>query len=151
MRIALGSDHAGYQLKTSILAWLAEKGVPHRDLGAHRLELEDDYPDFAAAVARSVARGESDLGIAICATGVGSCIVANKVAGVRAALCSDTFCARYSRLHNNANVLCLGARTLGEGLALEIVEAWIRESFTGEARHRRRLEKVARLEELVGE
>jgi ribose 5-phosphate isomerase B len=147
MRIAVGSDHAGYELKRHIVEWLAERGVDHTDVGARALDPEDDYPDFARAVCRAVLSRECDFGIIICATGVGSCIAANKLSGIRAALCGDTFCAKYSRLHNDANVLCLGGRVVGPGLALQIVETWIGEPFGDEERHRRRLEKVARLEE----
>jgi ribose 5-phosphate isomerase B len=146
MKIAIGSDHAGYVLKASIISWLTEHQIPYLDLGAHSLNPGDDYPDFAAAVARAVASKEADLGITICGTGVGSCIAANKVAGVRAALCADCYCAKYSRLHNDANVLCLGARVLGPGLAVEIVAAWLGVSFSGEERHRRRIGKLSQLE-----
>jgi ribose 5-phosphate isomerase B len=146
MRIAIGSDHAGYVLKASIVCWLTERQIAYLDLGADSLDPDDDYPDFAAAVARAVASRKTDLGITICGTGVGSCIAANKVAGVRAALCTDSYCAKCSRLHNDANVLCLGARVLGAGLAVEIVCAWLGTSFSGEERHRRRIGKVTRLE-----
>jgi len=146
MRIAVGADHAGWELKSAVIVWLTGKQIPHLDVSAGPPDPNDDYPDSAAAVARSVARGESDLGIIICGTGVGSCIAANKIPGVRAALCTNTFSARHSRSHNNANVLCLGGRVLGPGLALEIVETWLNTPFSGEPRHRRRLEKLARLE-----
>lgn len=146
MRIAIGSDHAGHSLKSAIISWLTERQVPFLDVGGHSLEADDDYPDSAAAVGRAVANREADLGIVICGTGVGSCIAANKVPGVRAALCVDTFCARYSRLHNDANVLCLGGRVLGADLALEIVDVWLGTSFSGEERHRRRLHKIGALE-----
>jgi len=146
VRIAIGSDHAGYDLKVFLRDRLASQAVEVHDVGPDRLEPGDDYPDFARAVADSVARGESDLGIMICSTGVGSCIAANKVPGIRAALCHDTFSARMSRLHNDANVLCLGASVLGPALAEEIVETWIGEAFSGEERHRRRLDKVAKIE-----
>jgi ribose 5-phosphate isomerase B len=146
MRIAVGSDHAGHELKARLLAWLADRGFDHLDVGARSFDPEDDYPDFAAAAARAVSRGECDLGIVLCATGIGSCVVANKIAGIRAAVCHDTYSARYSRLDNDANVLCLGARVVGEGLALEIVATWLGESFSGEARHRRRIGKVIALD-----
>ncbi len=146
MRIAVGADHAGWELKSAVIAWLTAKRLPHLDVNPGPQDPHDDYPDSAAAVARSVAGGESDFGIAICGTGVGSCITANKIPGIRAALCTDTFSARHSRLHNNANVLCLGGRVLGPGLALEIVEIWLNTPFSGEPRHQRRLEKLARLE-----
>lgn len=146
MRIAVGADHAGWELKSALVAWLREQDIACLDVNPQPPVCDDDYPDAAAAVARAVTSGESDLGIVICGTGVGSCITANKVAGVRAALCTNTFCARLSREHNDANVLCLGARVLGTELALDIVHTWVNTRFSGEARHRRRLEKVARLE-----
>lgn len=142
MRVAVGSDHAGFRLKASILRWLAEHRVPHLDVGALALEPEDDYPDHVAAVARRILEGESDLGIMICGTGQGSCMAANRIPGIRGAACSDTFSARLSRLDNDANVLCLGARVVGEGLALEIVETWLNTAFSGDERHRRRIAKM---------
>jgi ribose 5-phosphate isomerase B len=146
MRIAIGSDHAGYDMKKQLSDWLSHRGVDVRDVGAHSLDPSDDYPDFAVAVARRVQKGESDGGIVVCSTGVGSCIAAGKVRGVRAALCHDAFCARMCREHNDANVLCLGADIVGAALAREIVGAWIDASFSGEERHRRRLAKVADIE-----
>jgi len=115
-------------------------------VGPHTLDPADDYPDYAQKVAESVAHGEADFGLMICSTGVGSCIAANKVAGVRAALCSDTFCARMSRSHNNANVLCLGANALGPALAREILDTWLDTPFSGDERHQRRLDKIKRIE-----
>lgn len=150
MRVAIGADHAGYPLKASIISWLEEHHIGHLDVGAHKLDPADDYPDYASAVARAVAAKQADLGITICGTGVGSCIAANKVPGIRAALCTDTYCARYSRLHNDANVLCLGARVLGVEVAMEIVATWLETSFTGGERHRRRLGKLAELEKEAG-
>jgi ribose 5-phosphate isomerase B len=146
MRIAIGADHAGFALKTELVAWLARRGLHCRDVGAACYQPDDDYPDYAVAVARAVAAGEADLGIMVCGTGTGSCIAANKVPGVRAAVCSDTFSARCSREHNDANVLCLGERVVGVGVAQEVVAAWLGETFSGEERHRRRLAKVRALE-----
>jgi ribose 5-phosphate isomerase B len=147
MRVAVGSDHAGYELKCRVVEWLAERETPCLDLGPPAFDPTDDYPDFAAAVARAVANQDCDLGIVVCATGIGSCIAANKVAGVRAAVCSETYSARYSRLHNDANVLCLGSRVVGIGLALEIIEAWLNASFSGDKRHARRVAKIGELED----
>lgn len=146
MRIAIGSDHTGYQLKSLIIEWLGERKIECHDVGPHSFDPDDDYPDFAVLVAKAVAARECDLGIIICATGIGSCIAANKVDGIRGALCHDTFSARLSRLHNDANVLCLGARVVGEGLARELLEVWLSESFSGDARHQRRLDKLAQLD-----
>ncbi len=146
MLIALGADHAGFDLKEQIRGWLAQREIEVLDLGPHTFNPEDDYPDFARAVAQSVAGGESDLGIIVCSTGIGSCIAANKLKGVRAALCQDTFCARMTRLHNDANVLCLGSNVVGPLLAQEIANTFISTSFSGEERHRRRVAKIAEIE-----
>jgi ribose 5-phosphate isomerase B len=151
MRIAIGADHAGFALKTELVAWLGQRGLTCRDVGAACYQPDDDYPDYAVAVAQAVAAGEAELGIVVCGTGVGSCIAANKVPGVRAAVCSDTFSARGSRAHNDANVLCLGERVVGVGLAEEVVAAWLGESFSGDERHRRRLAKVRALEPETGD
>lgn len=146
MLIALGADHAGFDLKEQIRGWLSQRGIEVLDLGPHTFNPEDDYPDFARAVALSVAGGESDLGIIVCSTGIGSCIAANKLKGVRAALCQDTFCARMTRLHNDANVLCLGSNVVGPLLAQEIANTFVSTSFSGEERHRRRVAKIAEIE-----
>jgi ribose 5-phosphate isomerase B len=146
MRVAIGADHAGFALKTELAAWLQSRGVDCRDVGADSHDAGDDYVPYAAAVARAVAGGEADRGVAICGTGVGSCIVANKVPGVRAVVCSDTFSARVSRQHNDANVLCLGERVVGVGLARELLEVWLGTAFSGDARHRRRIQQIAALE-----
>ena len=146
MRVAIGSDHAGYQLKEHLRDWLAPRDMEVDDVGPHALDPADDYPDFAGAVGEAVRTGRADLGIVICSTGIGSCITANKLPGVRAALCHDTFSARLSRLHNDANVVCLGANVVAARLAEEILAAWLSASFSGEERHRRRVEKISRLE-----
>ena len=146
MRVAIGSDHAGYQLKEHVRTWMAERRIDVRDVGPRTFDPADDYPDFARAVAELVRTGQADLGVVICATGVGSCIVANKVRGVRAALVHEAFSARLSRLHNDANVLCLGAGIVAPRYAEEILAAWLEVSFSGEERHRRRLDKVAQIE-----
>ena len=142
--IALGCDHAGVQLKGSIAELLASRGVDYRDYGTYD-EASCDYPDYAEKVGRAVVGGEAERGILVCGTGVGISIAANKVAGVRAALCSDTFTAHLSREHNDANVLCLGARVVGVGLALDIVSAWLEARFEG-GRHQRRVDKIQALE-----
>ncbi len=145
LKIALGSDHGGYQLKEEIKRWLTEKGEYEvRDFGTYS-EGSCDYPDVALPVARAVAQGECSLGILVCGTGIGVSIVANKVPGIRAALCHDTFSARASREHNDANILTLGERVIGRGLALEIVEAWLNGSFAG-GRHQRRVDKINALD-----
>lgn len=147
MHIAVGADHAGYELKAEILSLLEELGHSYRDFGPHKKEPEDDYPDFGIPVARAVTEGEVDLGILLCGSGVGMCILANKVKGIRAALCHDTFSARSSREDDDANILCLGARVIGVEMAKEIVKAWLSATFSGADRHRRRVKKVMGLEE----
>jgi len=145
MRIAIGSDHAGFHLKGEIIKLLERLGHDCRDLGTYSQE-SCDYPDYAQAVAKAVARGECERGILICATGIGMSMAANRVKGVRAALCHDLFSARRSREHNDANVLCLGAEVVGVGLALEIVRTWLAAEFSGGERHRRRVEKIEAME-----
>ena len=144
MRIALGSDHGGFHLKEELKAYLAEKGIEYQDFGTYDAGVVD-YPDFAVLVAGAVQGGGFDRGILCCGTGIGVSIAANKVPGIRAALCHDTFSARASREHNDANILALGERVIGPGLAREIVEVWLQSEFTG-GRHARRLQKIAELE-----
>ncbi len=143
-RIVLGADHGGYLLKEEVRRLLEEMGVPYEDLGTHSAE-SVDYPDYARAVAERILAGEAELGILVCGTGIGMSIAANKVPGIRAALCGDVYSARMSRQHNDANVLCLGGRVLGPELAREIVRAWLGASFEG-GRHARRLAKIQALE-----
>ena len=136
--IAIGSDHGGYDLKQSVIRHLQEKGIPFEDMGCHGKE-SCDYPVYGRAVAEAVAEGRFDKGIVICTTGIGISIVANKVKGVRCALCADTFSAKMTRLHNDANVLAMGGGILGENLALEIVDTFLNTPFSGEAKHCRRI------------
>lgn len=139
--IAIGCDHAGYQLKNVIIAYLKEKGYEYKDFGCFSEE-SVDYPDYGHAVAKAVAAGEADKGILICGTGIGIGISANKVKGIRCATCHDTFSAEATRLHNDANVLAMGARVIGSGLALKIVETFLTTPFSGEERHKRRIAKI---------
>ena len=143
MRIALGADHGGLELKNAIRDHLTARGHEVTDLGTHE-EASVDYPDFAGPVARKVAAGEVERGVLVCGTGQGMAISANKVPGVRAAVVSDVFSARMAMLHNAARVLCLGQRVVGQGLALELVEAWLRTTFEG-GRHARRVGKIEQL------
>jgi len=143
-KVAVGSDHGGWRLKKEIIEYLAARQIPYRDFGTGSEE-SCDYPDYALAVARAVAGGDFERGILICGTGIGMAIAANKVPGIRAALCHDTFSARASREHNDANILTLGQRVVGPGLALLIVETWLNAEFTG-GRHARRLAKIKDLE-----
>ena len=145
MLIAIGADHAGYHLKEELKLFLADLGHDRKDFGTDSTE-PVDYPDVAEQVARAVAGGQCPLGIIICGTGIGSAIAANKVAGCRAALCHDTFSARHARLHNDANVLALGSRVIGPGLAKDVVAAWLDAPFEG-GRHARRVEKIRAIEE----
>lgn len=146
MRIAVGADHAAYDLKVHLLSWLATRDLEPVDIGPPERRPEDDYPDITQAVCRAVLEGDCQLGLMMCGTGIGSSMAANKIPGIRAALCHDTYSARLSRRHNDANVLCLGARVVGEGLARAIVAAWLEADFSDKARHRRRIEKLAALE-----
>ncbi|MSQ06152.1 MAG: ribose 5-phosphate isomerase B [Dehalococcoidia bacterium] len=146
MRLAVGADHAGYELKGLVLEWLAAAGHQVVDLGACEFDAEDDYPDFAAAVARAVQSGEAERGIILCGSGVGACITANKVPGVRAGLCHDTYTSHQGVEHDNMNVLCLGARVIGIETARELLQAFLRARFLPEPRFRRRLEKLLQVE-----
>jgi ribose 5-phosphate isomerase B len=148
LKLALGSDHAGYELKQTIKAYLDEKGLPYKDFGTYSTD-SCDYPDFGLAVAEAVASEEFSLGILVCGTGLGMSMVANKIPGIRAALCSDTFSAHASREHNNANILVLGARVVGVGLALDIVQTWLTATWHG-GRHAKRLAKIIAIEDKYG-
>ena len=149
MRVAIASDHGGYRLKEFVRRLLEEMEVEVLDFGTDSEE-SVDYPFYAAKVARAVASGEVDRGILCCGTGIGMSIVANRFPGVRAALCHDEYTARMSRLHNDANVLALGGRVLGEGVAAEIVRVWLETPFEG-GRHERRLGKLGEIEkEILG-
>ena len=147
--IAVGADHAGWQLKEHLKAWLTQNGHQVLDFGTHSAE-SVDYPDYAGEVAESVAASKADRGVLICGTGIGMAMVANKVAGVRAALCGDAFTARMSREHNDANVLAMGARVTQRDTAIEILRIWLETAFAG-GRHARRVEKIADLERRSGQ
>ena len=142
--LAIGSDHGGYELKQAVMKHLAERGVEYRDYGTYSSE-SCDYPDFGEAVGRAVASGECERGIVVCGTGIGISIAANKVRGIRCALCGDCYSAEMARAHNNANMLALGARVLGEGLALKIVDTFLDTGFEG-GRHARRVAKIMAIE-----
>ncbi len=144
MSIAIGSDHAGFELKKEIVKYLEEEGYEYTDMGTDNCE-SVDYPDFGYKVADAVSKGEYDKGILVCGTGIGMSIAANKVSGVRAALCHDVFSAQATRNHNNSNVLTLGSRVVGIGLALEIVKVWLGEEFDG-GRHQKRIDKISKIE-----
>lgn len=136
--VAIGSDHGGYILKEKIIEYLKKQNIPYQDMGCYSLE-SCDYPIFGQAVAKAVANGECEKGIVICTTGIGISISANKIAGVRCALCSDTLSAKMTRLHNDANVLALGGGMIGENLAIDITETFLNTEFSGEEKHKRRI------------
>ena len=147
--IAIGNDHAGINLKEEIKAYFDKKGIEYKDFGVAAGE-KCDYPDMAGPVSLGVASGEFEKGILICGTGVGMSMTANKVKGIRAACCSDYFSAKASRQHNNANILCIGERVLGAGLALELVDVFLETEFEGGGRHTNRVEKMMKYDDCGG-
>ncbi|MBQ9106716.1 MAG: ribose 5-phosphate isomerase B [Clostridia bacterium] len=142
--ISIACDHGGFDLKEAVKKYLEEKGLEYKDFGTYSTD-SCDYPDFVAPAARAVASGECEKGIVICTTGIGVSITANKVKGIRCALCSDTFSAEMTRRHNNTNMLAIGAGVVGPNLALKIIEVWLGTEFEG-GRHARRVEKIAAVE-----
>lgn len=146
MTVALGCDHGGYGLKQEIIGYLEAEGIAYRDYGCMGTE-SCDYPEFARAAAQAVADGECERGIIICTTGIGISIAANKIKGIRCALCSDTVSARLTREHNNANMLALGAGITGTYLALGIVDIFLHTKFSEEGKHSRRIDQIALMEE----
>jgi ribose 5-phosphate isomerase B len=147
MRIALGCDHRGLQLKQMIMNLLTDIGHTHKDFGCYYDTTRVDYPDFAQKVAEAVAAGEFDRGILVCGSGIGMCMAANKIKGIRAAICHDSFSARRSRQHTDANILCLGQDIVGQELASDIVQSFLSAEFEG-GRHAERVEKIRSLESL---
>lgn len=148
MRIAVGADHAGFPFNERVIEELRAGGHEITDFGTHDGSQPDDYPDYARKVGEAIQRSEADIGILICGSGVGAAVAVNKMRGVRAALCGDTYSAHQSREHDDCNVLCLGTRVTGVELAMEIVRTFVAARFTGEERHRRRLAKVEEIEKL---
>lgn len=146
MAVALGADHAGYELKSKLLPWLKEQGFEVIDKGASSLDPLDDYPDFAGPVAQAVASGKARRGIVVCGSGVGAVIAANKIPGARASTCHDTYSAGQGVEHDDMNVLCLGARIIGEELARNLITAFLNAQFIAEGKYLRRLDKVIALE-----
>lgn len=144
--IAIGSDHGGYELKQKVISHLEAKGISVKDVGC-RSKDSCDYPVFGQAAAKAVASGECEKGIVICTTGIGISIVANKVQGVRCGLCGDTFSAKMTRLHNDANMLAMGAGVVGEQLAMDIVDTFLGTDFSKEEKHIRRIGMIERTEE----
>ena len=145
MKIAVACDHGGLELKKVLLQYLKEHGYEYQDFGTYTSD-SCDYPDFALPAAEAVACGKCDRGIVICSTGIGISIAANKVKGIRCAHCHDTYSAKYTRLHNDANMLAFGQKIIGEGLMLEIVELFLNTEFEG-GRHQRRVDKISAIED----
>lgn len=148
MRIALACDHGGLNLKNAVKKYLEENGYDFEDFGTDTTD-SCDYPDFALPAAEAVASGACDKGILICSTGIGVSMVANKVPGVRCAHCHDAYCAKFTRLHNDANVLAMGEKVVGTGYALQIVETFLTTQFEG-GRHQRRVDKITAIEKKYG-
>ena len=146
MRIAVGADHAGYALKELLVPWLRASGHEVDDMGAKELDPDDDYPDFAFPVARAVQLASAERGIIVCGSGVGASVLANKVPGVRAGLCHDTYSSHQGVEHDDMNVLCLGGRIIGEELSKEVVRSFLAASFINEPRFQRRLNKLLDIE-----
>ncbi len=146
LTLALGADHGGFTLKEELLPWLRGLGYQVQDLGAYSLDPDDDFPDFAHPVAQMVASRQAWRGLLICGSGVGACVAANKVPGVRACVCHDTYSARQGVEHDDMNVLCLGARIVGVELARELITAFLNARFIGQGRYQRRLDKVLTIE-----
>ena len=145
MKISIGCDHGALALKNKMVSWLEAKGHEVKDFGTYTKD-SCDYPEFAAAAAKAVASGECEKGIVLCTTGIGVSISANKIDGIRCALLADVWSARMTRLHNDTNMMALGAGVVGENLALEIVDTWLGTEFSGDPRHQRRIDKVMALE-----
>ena len=146
MRIAIGTDHAGFPLRETVLRVIEESGNDALDLGAHKYEATDDYPDRAAPVAEAVASGEADRGIVVCGSGIGASITANKYRGVRASVCHDAFSAAQGVEHDDMNVLCIGARVIGTAIAESVIKSFISANLVDEPRFLRRLDKLIAIE-----
>ena len=146
IRVGIAADHGGYALKGEIVSWLRSSRYEVIDFGAHELNLEDDYPDFVVPMARAIAAGQVERGVALCGSGVGASIAANKIPGVRAGLIHDVFSARQGVEDDDMNVLCLGGKVIGIALALELIETFLSARFSGASRHRRRLAELQALE-----
>jgi RpiB/LacA/LacB family sugar-phosphate isomerase len=146
MKLALGCDHAGFELKQRLAAWLRAEGHEVIEVWPERYDPQDDYPDAAAAVGRAVVAGRAERGVILCGSGVGASVAANKIRGVRAGLCHDTYSAHQGVEHDDINVICLGSRVIGEATAQEVLRSFVGARFTGEERHDRRLKKTMALE-----
>ena len=150
MNIAVGSDHAGYPLKEGVIQHVKALGHSPTDVGAYGFDPDDDYPDFAIAIAKVIIKGEAERGILMCGSGVGAVVALNKMRGIRACVCHDLYSAQQGVEHDDINVLCLGGRIVGPNLATELVTAFLNAKFSGEERHVRRLGKVKDLDNRLG-
>ncbi len=144
MKLAIGCDHGGFELKEAVRGYLEENNIPYEDFGAYNTD-SIDYAPIAAKAAKVVASGEADYGILVCSTGIGISIAANKVKGIRAALCTNEFCAEMTRRHNNANILCMGGKVIDKETALKLVDIFLHTEFEG-GRHQRRIDQIAQIE-----
>jgi len=150
MKIAVASDHAGYDLKDMVIEQLRSDGHEVLDLGAHQLDPEDDYPDYARYVGQAIQHGQAERGVLLCGSGVGGSIAANKLRGVRASVCHDTYSAAQGVEHDDMNVLCLGARVIGSAVARQLLTAFLNARFSAKGRYSRRVEKITALEDTAG-
>ena len=145
MTIAIGCDHGGFELKEAVRGYLEERQIPYEDFGAYNTD-SVDYAPIAAKAARAVAAGQADFGVLVCSTGIGISMAANKVKGIRAALCTNEFCAEMTRRHNNANILCMGGKVIDKETAVKLVDIFLHTEFEG-GRHQRRIDQIAQIEE----
>lgn len=145
MKIAIGCDHGGFELKEAVRGYLEERQIPYEDFGAYNTD-SVDYAPIAAKAARAVATGQADFGVLVCSTGIGISMAANKVKGIRAALCTNEFCAEMTRRHNNANILCMGGKVIDKETAVKLVDIFLHTEFEG-GRHQRRIDQIAQIEE----
>ena len=143
--LAIGSDHGGFELKEAVRGYLEERQIPYEDFGAYNTD-SVDYAPIAAKAARAVAAGQADFGVLVCSTGIGISMAANKVKGIRAALCTNEFCAEMTRRHNNANILCMGGKVIDKETAVKLVDIFLHTEFEG-GRHQRRIDQIAQIEE----
>ena len=145
MKIAIGCDHGGFELKEAVRGYLEERQIPYEDFGAYNTD-SVDYAPIAAKAARAVAAGQADFGVLVCSTGIGISMAANKVKGIRAALCTNEFCAGMARRHNNADILCMGGKVIDKETAVKLVDIFLHTEFEG-GRHQRRIDQIAQIEE----
>ena len=145
MKIAIGCDHGSFELKEAVRGYLEERQIPYEDFGAYNTD-SVDYAPIAAKAARAVAAGQADFGVLVCSTGIGISMAANKVKGIRAALCTNEFCAEMTRRHNNANILCMGGKVIDKETAVKLVDIFLHTEFEG-GRHQRRIDQIAQIEE----